>query len=242
MAENPCWTWFHSLIFLNRADRILASATFSECYCQEEALWWGCDSGHTYSQAASTSALSRRQRTHIEKNRKKRCPDFEAVGHVTATHDSHTHTDMDSRRWISVTSQQTQTEFPPRSQWQILTSALSGLWEETEMFPNWMSQRLWVLVCFTYCLTKTTKKTHFPLLDLRNVTKILFEKDDCRWWDQINNVCHLLSIQPDNCCSYQKKHFKVWLMLINIFKWVTDLSTIWNVCRIDFKDKLKEKL
>lgn len=30
------------------------------------------------------------------------------------------------------------------------------------------------------------------------------------------------------------------LMLINIFKWVTDLSTIWNVCRIDFKDKLKK--
>lgn len=29
-------------------------------------------------------------------------------------------------------------------------------------------------------------------------------------------------------------------MLINIFKWVTDLSTIWNVCRIDFKDKLKK--
>lgn len=75
---------------------------------------------------------------------------------------------------------------------------------------------------------------------MRNVTKILFEKDDCKWWDQINNACHLLSIQPNNCCSYQKKHFKVWLMLINIFKWVTDLSTIWNVCRIDFKDKLKK--
>lgn len=141
MAEKPCWTWFHSLIFLNRTDRILASATFSECYCQEEALCWGWDSGHTNSQAASTSALSRR-RAHTSKRTERSSAlslsGGKAVGHVTATHDSHTHTDTDSRRWISVISQQTQTEFPPRSQWQILTSALSGLWEETEMFPNWM--------------------------------------------------------------------------------------------------------